>query len=689
MEKHHDRGDISGTANDPAWSFLFEEHPCPTWIYDSLTLCFLAVNRAATEQYGYSREEFLRMTLREIRPPEDVEKLLNSIRSEHAIAQVSDIRRHKRKDGSIFPVRILSRAVEYRGCAARLVVVYEVEKQVAIEQALDRSERLLKVVWEKAARPMRVTDEHGIVISINEAYERFAGKPRNELEGQPFWIIYPEEDQPRIGTRYCDRFQKRLLESVAERRVTLRDGRAVWMEVISSYIEVQSGTLLLSILRDVTERKEAIMELERARQQADAANRAKSAFLANMSHEIRTPLNGVMGMISLVLDSCHDPELQGHLRVAQSAGQSLITILSDILDLSKIEAGRMKLEAIDFHLPGILQEAMRMFDFPVREKKLDVHLSIADNCPVWVQGDPVRLRQVLVNIIGNAVKFTVAGSVRVNACQRPGGMIRIEVCDTGIGIAPEKLDSIFDAFTQADPSHSRQFGGTGLGLDITRRLVTLMKGTVSVRSEVGRGSQFAVELPLISRPAPRREIDAPGATPPLPLLKVLLAEDNPINQKVIHAMLQRQNWTVTLATNGREAYGQFLQRPFDLILMDVQMPEVDGLEATRLIRLEETRRGSTERIPIIALTAHASRSNHDQCLSEGMDGVITKPVNLPALLNGIHDALHARTPPATPGSLAPFRAGERQATKSDEPVRPKSQMYTDGEPGSLMVIADE
>src|ERR1051326_7345559 len=432
---------------DCSWCFLFEEHPCPTWIYDLDTLGFMAVNQAAVEQYGYTREEFLRMTLSDIRPTEDVQKLLCNVESEQATAQDSGAWRHSRKDGSVVHVRIISRAIRHHGRRARLVVVHEIEKQIAAERALDRSERLRQIVWEHAAGPMRVTDGDGTVITVNAAYERFAGLLRSEIEGRPFWIIYPEIDQPRIAALYKERFKKRLLESVAERRVTLDDGRTVWLELTSSYVHDERGTVLLTILRDVTESRKAMEELGRAKQQADAANLAKTTFLANMSHEIRTPMNGVMGMISLVLETCQDPEERDQLLMAQKAARSLITILNDILDLSKIEAGRVTLESVDFDLKESFQDALRIFDPACREKNLDLRLAFAQDCPRWVQGDPVRMRQVVVNLVGNAVKFTLSGGVHISVNQEQPEMIRIDVRDTGIGIPQEKLSSIFDAFT--------------------------------------------------------------------------------------------------------------------------------------------------------------------------------------------------------------------------------------------------
>jgi len=407
-----------------------------------------------------------------------------------------------------------------------------------------------------------------------------------------------------------------------------------------------------SLEEQVSERNRVNAELLLAKEKAEEATRLKGEFLANMSHEIRTPMNGVMGMISLVLDRCSDSEQREQLLAAHSASQSLITLLNDILDLSKLEAGKMTIELIGFDLRSLVREALQIFAIAVREKNLDLLLDLAPDCPAWVRGDPGRLRQVLINLVGNAVKFTPAGSIHVTVGapgqSMPGqdlleqDMVHLEIRDTGIGVAPDKLKSIFDAFTQADGSHTRRFGGTGLGLTITQRLVNLMGGRIRVESQVGRGSCFRVELPMdrCAEPAPAEDTRLTAALPCLSSLEVLVAEDNLINQKVISSLLRRQGWSITLAANGKEAYRHFLRSRFDLILMDVQMPEMDGLEATALIRREETSRrgsGSESRTPIVALTAHTSQSQHDQRLAAGMDLVVTKPVNLQALLRGIQE----------------------------------------------------
>jgi signal transduction histidine kinase/CheY-like chemotaxis protein len=444
-------------------------------------------------------------------------------------------------------------------------------------------------------------------------------------------------------------------------------GSRIHVEFSGSLVEIRSGALIELIVRDVREQKRAAAqmraseqryrklseELRIARDTALEAIQTKGQFLANMSHEIRTPMNGVVGMLSLALESCTEGEQRDQLQIAQSAAKSLVTILNDILDLSKIEAGKMAFESIDFDLRKLLTECLGLFQIPAREKNLGLDLSFDPNCPAWVRGDPVRLRQMLVNLIGNAVKFTINGSVLVSGSSPQPGIVRLEVRDTGIGIAPDKLQSIFDPFTQADSSHARQFGGTGLGLTITRRLSNLMGGRMWVESQVGQGSSFGLELPFqkaMPGTAKPSSVESSGAQPSLASIRILVAEDNIVNQKVITAMLRRQGCIVTLAPDGREAHALFLKDNFDLILMDVQMPGMDGLEATRLIREEESRRfvrSGSRRVPILALTAHALQAQQDQCLAAGMDAVITKPVDLASLVNSIQQALNASPVPAS------------------------------------------
>ena len=313
---------------------------------------------------------------------------------------------------------------------------------------------------------------------------------------------------------------------------------------------------------EVAERSRVNAALRQAKEKAEEAARLKTEFLANMSHEIRTPLNGVTGMISLVLDKCADAEEREQLQVAKDAAMSLTSILNDVLDLSRIEAGKLPLESVAFELEGPVRECMQLFEVAVREKNLNLRVDIAPDCPAWVRGDPVRLRQVLVNLVGNAVKFTLAGEVHLSVNASAAGTIRFDVRDTGIGVERDKLETIFEPFTQADGSHTRRFGGSGLGLTITRRLVSLMGGRLWARSEPGRGSVFSFELPLMeaprSRPVP--DMQPTSRLAELGSLHVLLAEDNLVNQKVTSAILRRQGWTVTIAADGRTGLPLFPRR---------------------------------------------------------------------------------------------------------------------------------
>jgi signal transduction histidine kinase/CheY-like chemotaxis protein len=393
--------------------------------------------------------------------------------------------------------------------------------------------------------------------------------------------------------------------------------------------------------REVAERSRVNAELHVAKERAEIAARLKAEFLANMSHEIRTPLNGVSGMIALALADSTEGEVRSQLTMAQTAAMSLTAIVNDILDFSKVEAGKMTLETVDFSLRRMLDECLQLFRIAAAEKEIPLRATLDNGCPEWLHGDPVRVRQILVNLVGNAVKFTASGYVHVHVARTASGHIQFEVADTGIGIPEEKLGNIFQPFTQADGSHTRKFGGTGLGLAITQRLVELMNGSMSAESQVARGSRFFVTLPLQAGCEPAAGEPIPSDNTDDRRLDVLVAEDNVINQKVIRGFLKRRNWKVTIVNDGQGALSTFRARQFDVILMDVQMPGIDGLEATRLIREEERQRG-LPRIPIIALTAHALRSQHDECLASGMDAVLTKPLDPAALLRHVRTLVPVR-----------------------------------------------
>ncbi|HEV2494415.1 MAG TPA: PAS domain S-box protein [Terriglobia bacterium] len=702
---------------------------------------------------------------------------------------------HKRADtAETFPAEVLLSAMELDGRQVVQAVVRDITERKRAEEALRESEEQFRQLAENIHEVFFV-DSPGPegMIYLSPAYEEIWGRARQEVYDRPdAWLdsVHPEDREQAISL-FTQAHQGQ--RAVKEYRVVRPDGSVRDIRARVFPVNDAAGRFyrVVGIAEDITEAKRMEAERVKAKDAAEAANRAKSEFLANMSHEIRTPMNGIIGMTELVLDTELSPEQRDNLETMRASADALLGIINDILDFSKIEARRMELERVPFDLRATVSATLKVLAVRAHEKNLELSAAFDVNVPAVVAGDPGRLRQVLTNLVGNAIKFTERGEVvvRVERLSNPapdGAILRFEVTDTGIGIAPDKQEAIFKPFVQADASSTRRFGGTGLGLTIASQLVQMMGGRISVESELGRGStfhftaQFGVTDAPIEQP-PRTDTSALqglpvlvvddnatnrhilgetlghwGMTPlltatapdalaslrwakkagkPFPLaivdarmpemdgfmlgeeikhdpelaecatmmltsggqrgdgarcreigveayltkpvaeselldavlrvlgrrddakqpralvthhamrearksLRVLIAEDNPVGRCLAVRLVEKQDHSTVAVASGREALSALEREKFDLVLMDVQMPDMDGFEATAAIRRKEKETGS--HLPIIAMTAHAMQGDRERCLAAGMDGYVTKPVGVKELFAAIEGVLQAR-----------------------------------------------
>jgi PAS domain S-box-containing protein len=475
-----------------------------------------------------------------------------------------------------------------------------------------------------------VADVEGTFVFVTPGWRSILGYSPERLVGTRYLALVHPDDAARAQDELARLRGMGLETTNLEIRLRARDGSYRW--VLWNLRGDPESERLYALGYDITERRLVEDELIHAREEALQASQEKSRFLANMSHEIRTPMNGILGMTALALSTDLTAEQRDYLLAVQQSGESLLAIINDILDISKIEARRMVLAPAPFELSAMIDDVIVPAMPRAREKGLALTVAIAPGVPRYVIGDVGRTAQILRNLITNAVKFTEQGSVRLDVSMRDGE-IQFAVADTGPGIPAGAHQRIFEPFRQSDDSATRRYGGTGLGLSISRELATLMRGRLSVESDVGVGSTFTCVLPLPASdasalPAAGTPDDASAHT--ALSLHVLLAEDNVVNARVATRMLQKLGCTVTVADTGRRVLDLVESAGPDVVLMDVQMPELDGLETTRELRLRERELGRP-RLPIIAVTANAMKGDEERCREAGMDGYVAKPINVGAL----------------------------------------------------------
>jgi PAS domain S-box-containing protein len=656
------RAEEALAASELRFRTIIDRSPVPLALVDGQQN-ITYVNTAFTTVFGYERDDVPTMNVwtQKSNPDGECRKVMSVADPEgQDQARSTPIETRIRcQNGSYRTVLASSTSLGASMSGATLVTLYD------ITQNRNLSERL-KTIFEMASDGIHIVDATGNVRECSQSFARMLGYGLEEIAH-----LNVIDWDTNLSSETCSSQLRALIEkpTTFEAKHRRKDGSVLDVEINARGLELDGSWFVYASSRDISDRKNhektlrlAQLQLEKSAARsaelatsALEASKAKSQFLANMSHEIRTPINGVIGMTSLLLDTELDPDQRRYAETVRMCSESLLTLINDILDFSKIEAGKLELEPLDFDLVALLDEFMSILTIRAQEKSLDLHSTVGPGVPRLLRGDPGRLRQIFINLGGNAIKFTNKGEVAVivelavspkmaNQGSVPT-LLRFSIRDTGIGVPCNKLDTLFDKFTQADASTTRRYGGTGLGLAISKQLAELMGGTIGVTSEEGKGSVFwftaRFEAALALSPnATTRDNDSPSASNAsaapntnggvLPnfdgcKLRILLAEDNIVNQQVALGILRRLGLKADTVANGFEVLNAYELAAYDLILMDVQMPEMDGLAATRALRQAE--QGTERRAVVVAMTAHAMQGDAEKCLGAGMDDYIAKPVN--------------------------------------------------------------
>jgi PAS domain S-box-containing protein len=537
------------------------------------------------------------------------------------------------------------------------------------------SEARMMAIFDNAPDAFIQLDEDGLITNWNDNATHIFGYKKNEVIGKPFNMATPDRAiNLNIGYRtfhdHADDYKfGGLSREVIGRR---KNGSQFPLEIRAGEVEFEGVTNFIVSARDITRRKESEAELLAAISAAEAANAAKSAFLSNMSHEIRTPMNSIIGMTSLALKSQQDPRQRDYLVKVEYSASHLLSLINDILDFSKIELNKLELEKANFRLASVFENILAQLADKAHEKGLRLLVDVDRSLYTHLQGDILRITQILLNFTSNAIKFTAQGEIKVRASKLEsyddGYLIRFEVQDTGIGISESEISKLFQVFHQADTSTTRKFGGSGLGLAISKQLVELMGGTVGVASQPGQGSTFWFTIRLEKGEQLSDDLSSARFDPDaFKGVSILLVEDNVFNQQVAQEMLEGFGASVRIANNGLEAVNTLLAYRFDCVLMDVQMPVMDGLEATRQIRANPSLAGN----PIIAMTANAGAEDRERCFKAGMDYFISKPVFADKLYMTISQCLQEKSPSG------------KNDQKTSSVVQARNDTFGAGDPGVL------
>ena len=638
-------------ASETQYQLLFQSISEPVFICDGTASRFLDCNDAACKLYGYSRAEILALKPVEMHPPEERAAMQKEVAAGGFGTTLAYT--NMTKDGRRLAVEINVAPTEYQGQKARIAIVRDITEHKRAEEALRASEEKYRTLFEHVSDPIFILDvtTHRY-INCNETASKVYGYSRDEfLRMTPFDLRAPETHEAlkeelrqlcgggaATGTPGCR-------VSTTTTHLT-KTGRRMVVEVLAEGIHYGGRAASMALVRDVTAQKKAEAHLLKAKEAAEAASRAKSEFLANMSHEIRTPLNGILGMADLALDTQLTLEQQDYLQMLKGSADILLTIVNDILDFSKIEAGRLELERIEFNLRSALDDVIKSFALRAQEKAIELLCDVMPEVPDFVLGDPTRLRQVFANLLGNALKFTDRGEVvlkvKAESLDRDCATLHFAVRDTGIGIPADKQQVIFEAFSQADGSMTRRFGGTGLGLTISSRLAQAMAGGLWLESETGKGSVFHFTARLeLARAA--RAVPAPSATE-FKSLRALVVDDNASSRRILSRLLQYWGMSTAEAASGPAALALLnnaagAAAPFDLLLTDAGMPGMDGFELVEKL----WQHPFPNPLAVIMLTSVGWRGDCAHCRKRGICACLTKPVTEAGLREALVKVLRTRS----------------------------------------------